>query len=204
MTPSYRSSASLGLVGLDKPFLDGEFGGRLLLHRGLSRGGQILLEILSQRRDICRFALVESAAVVPSGLTGSLIRPAFGLSYGLIRKKRFAKRQFHSLHIRSELFDEYYRDTCAVAKKDMIAFLQASALYSVKDSLRECIAAIHIFYGEKEIRRIRISAETLRAVSENSTLHPLPGLFHGEFSLNRAEDYASAVRDIVKRRQISV
>lgn len=55
----------------------------MLLIGGLSLGGQILLEILSQREDICRYALVESALVVPSKLTYSMIKPAFGSCYGL-------------------------------------------------------------------------------------------------------------------------
>lgn len=33
---------------------------------GLSLGGQILLEILSQRKDICKYAIVESVLVIPS------------------------------------------------------------------------------------------------------------------------------------------
>ena len=68
-------------------FIDENFGGSVLLIGGLSLGGQVLLEMLAQRRDICSYALVESAAVVPSKLTNALIGPAFGGSYGLIRKE---------------------------------------------------------------------------------------------------------------------
>ena len=48
-------------------------------------GVQILLEMLSQRKDICAYALVESAAVIPSKLTNLLIAPTFGGSYGLMK-----------------------------------------------------------------------------------------------------------------------
>ena len=68
-------------------FLDERLGGSVLLIGGLSLGGQILLEMLSQRTDCCSYALVESAAVLPSGLTNALITPAFGASYGLIRSR---------------------------------------------------------------------------------------------------------------------
>ena len=47
-------------------FINEQFGGSVLLLGGLSLGGQILLEILSQREDICQFAFVESALVIPS------------------------------------------------------------------------------------------------------------------------------------------
>ena len=80
-----------GHPGSDKPFhsikenaeeiirfIDEHFGGSVLLMGGLSLGGQILLEILSARTDICRYALIESAMVIPSKTTHALIRPALG------------------------------------------------------------------------------------------------------------------------------
>ena len=50
-------------------FIDERLNGSALLIGGLSLGGQILLEMLSQRGDICAYALVESAAVIPSRLS---------------------------------------------------------------------------------------------------------------------------------------
>ena len=46
---------------------------------------QRLLEILSQRKDICKYAIVESVLVIPSKFTYSMIKPAFGSCYGLIK-----------------------------------------------------------------------------------------------------------------------
>ena len=78
-------------------FIDERFGGSVLCIGGLSLGGQVLLEMLAQRRNICRFALIESALVIPSRFTHAMIRPAFGSCYGLIRRRWFARLQFRSL-----------------------------------------------------------------------------------------------------------
>ena len=78
-------------------FIDAHSGGSVFLIGGLSLGGQILLEILSQRNDICKYAIIESALVIPSKLTCSMIKPAFGSCYGLIQYKWFSKLQFKSL-----------------------------------------------------------------------------------------------------------
>lgn len=121
-------------------FIDRNFGGSVLLIGGLSLGGQILVEMLSQRKNICRYAIVESASVIPSKLTYSLIRPTFGTCYGLIKQKWFSKLQFRSLRIKPELFDDYYQDTCGITKQNMIAFLQESSMYSMKKTLGECTA----------------------------------------------------------------
>ena len=180
-------------------FIDVKFGGSVLLIGGLSLGGQILLEILSQQKGICRFAIVESAAVIPSKPTYSLIKPAFGSCYGLIRQKWFSKLQFRSLRMRSELFNDYYQDTCGITKQNMIAFLQESAMYFMKKSLVECMAEIRLFVGERENKRILLSAGMLHETLEKSSLHVLPTMYHGEFSINHADLYVKELCTIVKQ-----
>ena len=67
----------------------------------------------------------------------ALIAPVFGSSYGLIRNRGFARLQFQSLHIKPELFEDYYRDTCRIKKWDMIAFLQANTYYTLKEAFSD-------------------------------------------------------------------
>ena len=179
-------------------FIDRNFGGSVLLIGGLSLGGQILVEMLSQRKNICRYAIVESASVIPSKLTYSLIRPTFGTCYGLIKQKWFSKLQFCSLRIKPELFDDYYQDTCGITKQNMIAFLQESSMYSMKETLGECTAKVHLFVGERENKRILFSAKKIREAIKNCDIHILPSMYHGEFSINQADRYAKELYDIIK------
>ena len=180
-------------------FIDEHFGGSVLLLGGLSLGAQVALEMLSQRGSICRFALIESAAVIPSQLTRALIGPAFGSSYGLIRNRRFAQLQFRSLRMKPELFEEYYRDTCRIAKADMIAFMKAATGFSPKETLRGCSAQVHVFAGARENREILSSAEAIHRVLPQGTLNILPGLYHGEFSINHAREYADKAASILEQ-----
>ena len=180
-------------------FIDAQFGTSVLMIGGLSLGGQILLEMLSQRRDLCSYALVESASVLPSKLTNKLIAPAFGGSYGLIKNRGFAKMQFNALHINPMLFDDYYRDTCQIRKEDMISFMKATTSYSLKDSLRSVSSEVHVYYGSRETGLIKHSAEMIGKKLPGCILHPLTGFYHGDFSLNHAAAYADAVRQIVLR-----
>lgn len=78
-------------------FINDKLDGSVLLIGGLSLGGQILLKILSRRKDICKYAIVESTLVIPSKFTYFTIKPAFGGCYGLIKYKWFSKLQFKSL-----------------------------------------------------------------------------------------------------------
>ena len=179
-------------------FIDEHLNGSVLLIGGLSLGGQVLLEMLAQRKDICSFALVESASVIPSKLTHALIAPAFGSSYGLIRNRSFARLQFGSLHMKPELFEEYYRDTCRISRQDMIAFLKANTAYTLKDPLRASSARIHVFAGTGETGKIRHSAGTICRMCPDCTLHWLKGYRHGEFSMRHADRYADTIRQIIR------
>ena len=177
--------------------IDEYFGGNILAVGGLSLGGQIAVEMLTQRPDICRFALLESTLVKPSKLTHALIKPTFGMSYGLIKHKRFAKMQAAYLGIPQKLFDDYYRDTCKISKEDMIAFLESNSAYSIKPALRDAQAKVHIVFGSKEQSSIRTSGKLLNHTIPGSTLEILPGYNHGDLSLNHPEQYAQILLTLI-------
>ena len=177
-------------------FIRENLGGTVELLGGLSLGGQILLEMLSQQGDICRHALIESAMVIPAKLTHALAAPAFGCSYPLIRQKWFAKLQFRQLRMDADYFADYYRDTCAVEKADMIALMKANTSYQLKKSAGNCPADVHIYYGEKESSGIRHSAACIHSALPESILTELPGMYHGDFSINHPEMYVRAIREI--------
>lgn len=174
--------------------IDDHFGGQILAIGGLSLGGQVAVEMLSQRPDICRYALIESALVKPMKLTHALIEPTFGMSYGLIKQKWFAKLQAAYLGIPKALFDDYYRDTCAISKADMIAFLKANSAYDIKPSLSNTTAKVKIVAGSREQKSIRDSAKMLHEDIPGSSMEILPGLRHGDLSLNKPEQYTHILR----------
>ena len=156
-----------GHAGSDRPFTAIEenaseiidfiyehFRGAVLLIGGLSLGGQILLEMLSQRKDICSYALIESAAVIPSKLKNALIAPVFGSSYGLIRNRSFAKLQFQSLHMKPELFEDYYRDTCQTdTEAGYDCFSESKHVLCVERRFQRIIRGDTRLYRRKRNRR---------------------------------------------------
>ena len=176
-------------------YIDSHFGGQVTVLGGLSLGGQIALEMLSQRPDICRYALIESALVKPSKLTAALIDLTFGMSYGLIKQRWFAKMQADYLGIPKELFEDYYRDTCAITKADMIAFLKANSTYEMKPNLAETTAKVKIVAGAKEQKSILASSKMIHNTIPGSQLEILPSLRHGDLSINYPERYVRMLKE---------
>ena len=183
-------------------WIDVHFGGQVLAIGGLSLGGQVALEMLSQRPDFCRYALLESVLVKPMKLTAALIGPVFGMSYGLIRQKWFAKMQADYLGIPKTLFNDYFRDTCRIGKADMTAFLKANSLYTIKPGLSETRAKVRIVAGTREQKRIQDSAVLLNRAIPGSSMKILPGLRHGDLSLNEPEKYVKILTDWIGERTI--
>ena len=176
-------------------YMDTHCDGQILALGGLSLGGQIAVEMLSQRKDICQYALIESALVKPMKLTSALIGPAFGMSYGLIRQTWFSRLQADHLGIPKNLFNDYFRDTCKISKTDMLAFLKANSLYTIKPGLSETAAKVKILAGSREQKNIRDSAHLLNHAIPGSSMEILPGLRHGDLSINKPELYVKILTD---------
>ena len=170
-------------------FIDEKCSGNVFMIGGLSLGGQILVEILSKRKNICRFAMIESALVFPMRTTYALIRQTFSLCYPLIKKRWFAKLQFNSLHIKKDYFDEYYRDSAAITKANMISFLRENSDYKLKNDIEACQAKTLILVGSRESNIMKKSAEILHKKIRNSSLEILQGYYHGDLSINHSELY---------------
>lgn len=194
-----------GHAGSDRPFtsiednaselvalIDRELGGRVDALGGVSLGAQVALEALAQRPRIAGRAVTESALVLPMRAVRALVAPAVALSHPLVRRPWFSRAQFASLHLPEELYEPYYRDSCAISKRDMIAFMRANSSYRLRPELAGCGARATILVGGKEPRVMVRSARALAEAMPGSTLVEHPGWRHGEASLWHPEVYLEA------------
>ena len=178
-------------------YIDRNFSGHVLLIGGLSLGGQILVELLSQRANICDYAVIESALALPMKLTAALTAPMLSLCYPLIGKRWFAKLQFWSLGIKPGLFEDYLRDTAQIAKGDMTAFLAANARYRVKKELGACTARTLVLAGSREMPIMKRSARIIADMLPCASLEIMRGFRHGDLSINHARLYADKLMAVV-------
>ena len=178
-------------------YIDENFCGRIFMICGLSLGGQILTEILAKRKDICKYAIIESTLVIPMKITYAFIQPIVAICYPLIKKRWFARLQFKTLHIKESLFEDYYRDSAAISKENMLAFLKANSDYKLKDSVKESLARVLILVGSKESRIMKKSAEILYEQIPNATLEVLSGYYHGDLGINHASEYIQKIDDLI-------
>lgn len=177
--------------------IDDKFAGKVMLMGGLSLGGQILLEVLSKRNDICNYAIIESALAYPLKITYRLIEPSIAASYSLISKRWFSKLQFKSLKIKNSLFESYYHDTCNITGQNLIAFMKANASYNIKSSLSDCKAKTLVLAGSRERPIMKKSAYVIQKIIPDSRLEILNGYYHGDISINHADEYVNRAEKLV-------
>lgn len=179
-------------------FINENYNGKVKLIGGLSLGGQVLLEILSRNPNICEYAVIESALVIPMKFTYKMIGPIFNLTYGLTKKSWFSKLQFKNLKIKNSLYDLYYEDTCKISKNNLIAFMKSNSSYELKDTLSCTRAKVLILVGSKERSIMKKSAVKIAELIPNSELEILQGYYHGDISINHADDYVERVKRLVR------
>ena len=81
----------------------------------------------------------------------------------------------------------------------MIAFLKANCAYECKTSLGETAAKVKIVAGSREQKSIRESAKLLHSAIPGSQMERLPGLCHGDLSINHPQGYAQMLTDWIGR-----
>jgi hypothetical protein len=80
----------------------------------------------------------------------------------------------------------------------MIAFLKANSRYTIKRSISETEAKVKIVAGSKEQKNILDSAKLLHRAIPGSSLEILPGLRHGDLSINHPQDYARMLTEWIE------
>lgn len=173
------------------------YGGKVFAIGGLSLGGQILIELLNIAPNICKKAIIESALVKPMKFTNKMISYSVNMSYGLISKRWFAKLQFKQLHMKSDLFEVYYEDTCKISKKSIIAFLKSNSSYKIKNTVREATANVTVVVGGKEQRIMKESAQIIHDYIPKSKLLVNEGYHHGELSISHAKEYVRLIDSVL-------
>lgn len=180
-------------------YIDSKCSGSVLLIGGLSLGAQILLEILAQRRDICKYAIIESALIIPQRIINGCVKPSVYMSYGLIKKRWFARLQFHALRMKQKMFESYYEDTCQISRKSLIAILKANTSYQTKESVKECGAKVLILVGKKESNMMIASAKKIHKLLPESELEIVEDCYHGEISMKQAKAYVKRLKRVLKK-----
>jgi len=175
-------------------------GGKVFAVGGLSIGAQIVSEVLSMKKDIAEYAIIESALVFPIKRAAAITVPVYNLFYGLVKHRWFSKLQAKALHVPEHMFDQYYEDSLKISKQSLINITLSSGNYVLKKGLADTQAKVLIIVGEKEMGVMKKSAQRLHEVIAGSKLYIAPAMGHGEFSLLHSAQYVELMHSFIGSR----
>lgn len=175
-------------------YIDTQCNGQVFLIAGLSIGAQIVTEVLSQRENISRYAVIESSLVYPiKGITAMTV-PIYNMCYGLIRQRWFSKIQAKALCVPTSLFDKYYHDSLNMSKQSLINITLSNGTYNLNENIANTKAKVLIITGAKEASIMKKSAQRLHKTIMGSDLYIVPNMKHGEISLKYPEKYIELLK----------
>lgn len=175
-------------------FIDTNYNGKVFAIGGLSIGAQIVTEVLSQRKNISKYAIIESALVYPIKGATAITVPTYKLFYGLIKRKWFSRMQAKTLCVPPNMFERYYQDSLRISKQSLINIALSNGNYNLKSNISKTNSKVLIIVGAKEIGVMKRSAKRLHEAIFGSRLYIAPAMKHGELSLVYPQKYVELIK----------
>jgi len=144
---------------------------------GLSIGGQIVLNMLRNHRDVICKAIVVSALNKPMNGIKVLFGPMVSMCMPLIRNKKFSEYQAKAFALPSNWYERYYEDSLKITKKTLLRIIEEAMSFNFNDKVTGIPTLILV--GEKEKRIMIKSAKKTLSMVENSIGYVVKGASHG-------------------------
>lgn len=178
-------------------YIDSNCGGRVFALCGVSLGGQIVIELLSRRADIAEKAIIDGAVCYPNRRMAKFCTAIIKMSHGMLFSERACRIQLAlmprvlppKMHYPMEMQAHYLRDMPLLPKETMVSIYRTYMHYSLKESLKECKAQVMYWYGEKEMKYVKRSAELFRSFVPSCRLYEAKGYNHGYLALYLPEEW---------------
>jgi pimeloyl-ACP methyl ester carboxylesterase len=182
-------------------YINEKHGGKVFAVCGLSIGAQIAVDVLSKAPDIAEYAVLESALVIPMKRMAALTVPMYKMSYGLIKKRWFAKLQAKTLLVPDESFPDYFLDSSHMSMESLINMSVSNGNYSLPEGANDISAKTLILVGEKELPVMKRSAQLLHETISGSTLKVMTRYGHGELCIANPDEYVGILSEFIQEKQ---
>jgi len=182
-------------------YIDNNCGGKLFAVSGVSLGGQIVIELLSRRKNVAQKAIVESGLCIPQPFLSKFSifvvklcgKWMFSKSFGKWALKRLPKRMQYP----EEIAELYLRDTTSMKIETLNGIFETYYQYKMKESLKDSQADTIYWYGGKEMKCIKQSGELFQCYVKKCTIIELKGYYHSEISDYHPEEWVEKAEEFL-------
>lgn len=178
-------------------YIDSRCGGKLFALCGVSIGGQIVIELLSRRPDLAKKAIIDGSICYPVPNLAKLCILTVKIFGKWLFNEKACKKQINKMNVKfpekmlfpKEIQEYYIKDISRLRIKTLENIYQTYMNYQLKDSLKYTKADIMYWYGEKEIKQVKKSAQIFRTYVPNCKLYEAKGYNHGYLAVYLPEEW---------------
>lgn len=174
--------------------------GHLYLLSGVSLGGQIVIEMLSVRKDITKKAIIDGCICYPQPILADLcmlIVRFFGfLMFSRVSCKLqlLMLRKMPKLSFSEEMEQYYLQDMPNLRKETLYAIYQTYMKdYTLKESIAQTQAQIQYWYGSKEMKCVKKSAQLFKNYVPSCQIVEAKGYNHGYLAIYMPDEWLARV-----------
>lgn len=160
-------------------FIEEKAQGKKVIVIGFSLGAQVLIQMLSMKPELIRYAMINSALVRPIRSAQRWIRPSVLMTYPLIRYRWFSRLQAKALYIRDDMLEKYYEDSCSMKPDTLIQVLEENMAFTIPENFGKASCPILVTVGEKEKSMMLESAKDITEANKHCIGVILPAVGHG-------------------------
>lgn len=189
-------------------YIDARCGGSLFALGGVSLGGQIVAELLSRRPALTQKAIIDGSLCYPRPLMARLCLISVMLFYKSLFSEKACRKQIAmmpkllpaKMMLPPEIQEYYIQDMPCLPKQTMKAIYHTYMMdYTLKNTLRDTKAEVMYWYGEKEMKCVKNSAQRFKELVPSCEIYEAKGYNHGYLSLYLPDEWLELAQDFFNK-----
>ena len=182
-------------------YIDENCNGHLFFLCGVSLGGQIVIEMLSMRKDITTKAIIDGSICYPQPNMAKFCITILRLFGGIMFSKTLCKWQIVMLKFLPQMgfpkeIEDYYIKDMPLLRKETLYNIYRTymAEYHLKENISNTNAQVMYWYGSKEMKCVKKSAEMFKSLVPSCQIYEAKGYNHGYLAVYLPEEWIKIVK----------
>lgn len=179
-------------------YIDEYCSGRLFALCGVSLGGQIVIELLARRANLAEKAIIDGALCYPNPGMARFCIASVRLFGGFLFSEKACRRQINlmpKLLPKKMLYPEdiktyYLQDMPKTPRETLYTIYRTYMMkYKLKESVGKSRAQVMYWYGEKEMKCVKKSANLFQTLLPSCEIYEAKGYNHGYLSVYLPDEW---------------
>lgn len=187
-------------------YIDTYCNGQLFCLCGVSLGGQIVMEIMSQRPNITQKAIIDGSLCYPNPVMAKycilMVKLFGGMMFGKTSSKwmlAMLRRWLPKMQFPKEIEDYYIQDMPRLRKETLYTIYRTyMAEYRLKENISNTKAQVMYWYGSREMSSVKKSAQMFKQLVPTCEIYEAKGYNHGYLAVYLPEEWLKVAKTFLE------